>query len=81
MYSQLGCPGLTLWNFQDFSIFQILREISFGECRIAKTAVFAIFGGSEFCQFGRFQPSKSAKIHKHQNLEPLNVLKRLILHF
>ena len=53
-----------MWKFYNFSITQILREINFRESRSAtKTACFAIFRGSEFCQFGEFQPSKSAKIH------------------
>ena len=34
----------TAWKFQDFSVIQILREISFGESRrSSKTAFFAIF--------------------------------------
>ena len=32
-------------------------------------------------QFGRFQPSKSAKIHENQNSDPLNVLKWHIFNF
>ena len=50
-----------MWKFHDFPITQILREINFGESISSKTAVFAFLGGSEFCQFGKFQPSKSAK--------------------
>ena len=42
---------------------------------------FLPFWGYEFCSFGEFQPSKSAKFHKNQNSEPLNVLKWQILHF
>ena len=38
------------------------------------------FRGSEFSAFGEFQPSKSAKILKTQNSEPLNVSKWQILH-
>ena len=69
-------------KFQDFSVIQILCEINFGESRSSKTAVFDIFGAlNKFYQFGKFQPSKSAKIHKRQNSEPLNVLKWQILHF
>ena len=35
----------TAWKFQDFSVIQILREISFGESLSYKPAGFAIFGG------------------------------------
>ena len=52
----------TVWKFQDFSIFQILREINFGECKRCKTAVFCHFRGTEYLWFGRFQPSKVIKI-------------------
>ena len=34
----------TVWKFQDFSVSQILREITFGESRSSNTPVFAIFG-------------------------------------
>ena len=34
----------TVWNFQDFSITQILREINFGGFRSSKNAVLAILG-------------------------------------
>ena len=39
---------------------------------VQKTTVFAILGGL-FWQFEKFQPSKSVKMHKNQNSEPLNV--------
>ena len=38
----------TVWKFQDFPIFQILREINFVESRSSKTALFCQFWGSEF---------------------------------
>ena len=38
----------------------------FGETKSSKTAIFATFRGSEFCSFGKFQDSKSAKIQKIQ---------------
>ena len=31
--------------------------------------------GFEFCSFGKFQTSKSAKIQKNENSQPLNMLK------
>ena len=39
----------TVWTFQDLCVTHILREISFEDSRSAKTAVFAIFKGCEFC--------------------------------
>ena len=69
-----------MWKFHDFSVTQILREIKFGEIRSYENAVSSILM-TEFCYFIRFQPSKSAEIHKNQNSEPLNVLKWQILHF
>ena len=65
----------------NFPATQILREIIFGEIRSAKNAVFAIFGTLNFVNLLNTQPSKSAKIPKNKNSEPLNVLKWLILHF
>ena len=56
-----------MWKLQDFSVTQILREINLGESRSSKTAVFAIFWGSEFCSLGGFQPTKIAKIHEKSN--------------
>ena len=33
---------ITVWKFHDFSITQILREITFGGCKCSKNAIFAI---------------------------------------
>ena len=49
--------SFTVWKFQDFSVIQILLEIDFGESGSSKNAVFAIFWGSEFWIFGKFQTS------------------------
>ena len=68
----------TVWKFHYFCITEILCEINFEDSRNAKSAVFAILGAVNFVHF---LPSKSAKIHKNQNSEPLNVVKWLILHF
>ena len=35
---------ITVWKFQDFSVDNILREITFGKCRSSKTTVFTILG-------------------------------------
>ena len=64
----------TVWTFQDFSITNILREINFGGSRRSKTAISAILGAQNLVDFfSKFQLSKSAKIPKNQNSEPLNV--------
>ena len=49
----------TVWNFQDFSVIQIFREINFGESRSSKTAIFAIFEGLNFVKFVNFSFQKS----------------------
>ena len=36
------CSRNTVWKFHDFSITQILREINFGNCRIAKSTILTI---------------------------------------
>ena len=41
--------------------------------RTPESAVFATFG-TEFCQISNFQLSESAKVHKTQKSEPLNVI-------
>ena len=45
---------LTVWNFQDFCITEILREINFVNSRSAKTAVFAILGAVDFVHLVNF---------------------------
>ena len=50
-----------MWKFHGFSVTQISREINSVESRSSKNAVFAIFGRSEFDEFGNFQLSKSEK--------------------
>ena len=62
----------------NFSVAQILREIKVGESRSAKIAFFTLLVTLNFV-FGIFQLSKSAKRHKNQNSEPLNVVKWQIL--
>ena len=71
----------TVWKFQDFSITQILREINFAESRSPKSAIFAILGPLNFVDLVNFSLQKVPDIHKHQDSEPLNVLKWQILHF
>ena len=49
-------------NFEDFYVKSILENLE-----ILKLPLFPFYG-SEFCSFGKFQPSKSAKIHKKSKL-------------
>ena len=70
----------TMWKFHDFCITEILREIHFVDTRSAKIAVLVILGAVNFVHLVNFQASKSAKIHKNHNSEPLNVVKWLILY-
>ena len=63
-----------MWKFEKFSVTHILREIILGVSKSNKSAVLQ-FQGSEFGYFGKFQPSRSVKIQRNQNSEPLNVLK------
>ena len=70
----------TVWKFHGFSVTQILREINFGVFRGSKNAIFCNYG-DRILIFGKFQTSKSEKIHKNQISEPVNVLKWQILHF
>ena len=64
-----------------FSVTQILREINFGESRSARNAVFTILGVLNFANLENFSLQKVQKFIKNQNSEPLNVVKRQILHF
>ena len=64
-----------MWKLKIFSVAQILREINFRKARSSEIAAFCHFMGFELCPFSKFQPSKSAKIHKNENSEPPNVLK------
>ena len=57
-------------KFQDLSVIQILREITFGESRSFTNAVYMIFAALNFDNL-----AESGKNHKNQNSEPLNVEK------
>ena len=65
-----------------FFINQILREVNFGDSRSAKSAISIHLEALNlmFYKFGKFKTLKSAKIHKHKNSKPQNVLKWKILH-
>ena len=38
----------TMWKFQDFSAFQMLREINFGHFQALKTAILSIWAVPNF---------------------------------
>ena len=59
-------------NFRIFLSLRFYVKSTFGESRSCKTAFFYHFRDTEFCWFGKFQPSISSK---NQNSSPLNVLK------
>ena len=77
-------------HFLKAEIYQIvlfiahkIAKMSVWEIGSSTTATFLPFQGLWICWLSNItlQPSKSAKIHKNQNSEPLNVLKWPILHF
>ena len=51
-------------NFHDFSVTQILREITFGESTTSKTAIFAISGALNFVNLVNFNLQKVEKFIK-----------------
>ena len=56
---------ITVWNFQDFSISQILREINIGDSRSAiLTHLEAL--NFEFCAFLHFLKAEIHQINKIQ---------------
>ena len=70
------CNVLILFNFHSVKISgfsPILCEINLEETRSSNIAVF-VLRDSEFCELGKFQPSKSAKIHRNQYSEHSNML-------
>jgi len=63
------CGNFRIFLSLRFYVNSILENQKFKNC------TFCEFLGSEFCYLVKLQPSKSAKIHKNQNWDPLNVLK------
>ena len=54
----------TVWNFQDFSVTYILREIKFGNFRRSKSAILATLENSPF--FESVRNSQNLKILCHK---------------
>ena len=58
----------SVWKFQDFSITQILREISFGDCRGAKSAIFTHLEALNF-NFHEFLHYLKAEIYQMEKIQ------------
>ena len=63
-----------MWNFQDFSANQILREINFGHFEAPKTAILTIWVALNFEFLDIFDIFK-CEIPKNQELKPPKWLK------
>ena len=55
------CTHITVCEFHDFSVTQILREIIFENFRSANSAVFAILGADNFVNLVHFSLQKVQK--------------------
>ena len=65
---QTWAPQYTMWKFHDFPITQILREINFGDCRSAKSAILTYLEAlnldfDEFLHFLKVEIYQMNKIH------------------
>ena len=60
----------TMWNFQDFSANQILREINFGHFEAPKTAILTIWVAMNFKFLGTYDIFKCEIFLKNQNSTP-----------
>ena len=69
----------TVWKYEHFSVTQILREITFGECKVQEMPFLQFQGLLNFL-LGKFQPSENRKMHTNQSSKPLDVLQYQILH-
>ena len=75
--SKLRIHGVEIKNFLSFRF--LVKSIM--ENLILKLNFFSILRAQNFVNLVTFSLQKSAKIHRNQNSEPLNVLKWQILHF
>ena len=66
-------------NLKIFLLLRFYLISNLGEFRSCKIAILCNLRGPYFCEFGKIQPSKIAKIHQNQHSKPLNVLKWQIL--
>ena len=69
----------TVWKLQDFSLTQLLREITFGESINSKNAVFAVLGTLNFVPLVNFRIQNAQKLINTQRLWMFK--KWLILHY
>ena len=55
-----------MWEFHDFSITQILREIKFGDLKSSKSAIFTHLEALkfDFCEFEDFLKTEIDQINK-----------------
>ena len=64
-------------NYRIFLSFRFYVKLNLGECRKVKNAIFAILKALNY-DFGTFQPSINAKIHKKSKLRATNCVKMTV---
>ena len=67
--------GNTVWKIQDFSVFQILCEIIYGESKSSKNAVFAIPGALNIVNLANFCLLKVQKFMIKVQIQSLKCVK------
>ena len=78
LWRKCGERKARFWKFKSFLSFRFYVKSILQNLDVTKMPFFCNFRGSEFGQFGKFQRSKSAKIHEILNSERVNVLQTLI---
>ena len=58
-------------NLKIFLLLRFYLISNLGEFRSCKIAILCNLRGPYFCEFGKIQPSKIAKIHQNQHSKPL----------
>ena len=66
-----------MWEFQDFSATQILREINFGHFEAQETAVLTLRAALNFEVLGTFDVFK-CEMPKNSKFKPSKIVKTLI---
>ena len=67
-------PKGTVWKFQDFSITQILREISLRNSESSKTPIYAILDALKF-DFSQIWPFFKVEIDLKPKFNPSEIAK------